>query len=343
MNSPKLRLTRRNFLKLCSVGVLSAAIPSFSFSKALANESKIKFGRVAQEGWPVFAEPNQNARRCYSLKFDQIIPILEIIKQTEEANRGETWYRLADGEYVRSAFIQVVENRRNVSQEPIPANGSLGEITVPAIDVYLQPRVQKTRRRYYYGSTFWVKTRVMDEFGVPWYELPDEINGIPYFVRAYAVHLMNPEEIAPLSAEVPPEQKRILVDLRVQRAIALEANREVFSTLISSGLPATFTPTGTFMTNRKRPSRRMYLVSGNPKMDYDFPGVPWVSYLTLKGIAFHGSYWHANWGKPMSHGCIEMTPEDAKWIYRWTTPVVPFGEPYHIEETGTRVDVLSGY
>ena len=98
MNSPKLRLTRRNFLKLCSVGVLSAAIPSFSFSKALANESKIKLGRVAQEGWFVFAEPNQNARRCYNLKFDQIIPILETINQTEEANQGETWYRLADGE-----------------------------------------------------------------------------------------------------------------------------------------------------------------------------------------------------------------------------------------------------
>ena len=343
MNSKKINLTRREFLKLIGLGTCAAMLQRIPLSKVLANTDVPKLGRVARRDWPVFEEPNIKSRRKYGLNLDQVIPILETIVLTNDIGHSETWYRLAEDEFVSGALIQLVENRRNVSQEPIPADGSLGEITIPAIDVYLQPRVQKTRRRYYYGSTFWVKTRVMDEFGVPWYELPDEINGIPYFVRAYAVHLMKPEDIAPLSAEVPPEQKRILVDLRVQRAIALEANREVFSTLISSGLPATFTPTGTFMTNRKRPSRRMYLVSGNPKMDYDFPGVPWVSYLTLKGIAFHGSYWHANWGKPMSHGCIEMTPEDAKWIYRWTTPVVPFGEPYHIEETGTRVDVLSGY
>jgi len=343
MNSPKPRLTRRDFLKLCGLGALGAAIPGFSFSHALANENKINLGRVTQDGWMVFAEPNQKARRCYSLKFDQIVPILATIRLTKKDGQAETWYQLAEGEFTHSAFIQVVENRRNVNRDPIPEQGSLGEITVPAIDVYLQPRGQKTRRRYYYGATFWVKKRVLDEFGVPWYELPDEINDIPYYVRAYAVHLVRPEEILPLSPEVPPEEKRILVDLRLQRAIAFEAEREVFSTLISAGLGTTFTPTGTFMTNRKRPSRRMVSLTGNPSMDYDYPGVPWVSYLTLKGIAFHGSYWHANWGHPMSHGCIEMTPEDAKWIYRWTTPAVHFGERYCNADDGTRVDIVSGY
>jgi lipoprotein-anchoring transpeptidase ErfK/SrfK len=157
------------------------------------------------------------------------------------------------------------------------------------------------------------------------------------------VHLVTPEEVAPLASNVEPEQKRILVDLRAQCATAFEAEQEVFSAQVSAGLPATFTPLGSFQTNRKRPSRRMVSQTGNPSADYDFPGVPWVSYLTLNGIAFHGAYWHANWGQPMSHGCIEMTPPDAKWLYRWTTPAVPVNERYHEAPSGTHVDVVSGY
>jgi len=45
----------------------------------------------------------------------------------------------------------------------------------------------------------------------------------------------------------------------------------------------------------------------------------------------------------MSNGCINMKAEDAKWIYRWTNPVVPFDQYYYTEETGTQVDVLTGY
>jgi len=343
MTPEKPSLTRRQFLKLCSLGALAAALPGVSPGNALTPITKLKLGRVAQEGLPVFAEPSLHAHHLYNLKFDQVIPILETVRQHKGSSQAEIWYQLAEDEFVHSVFIQLVENHRNVNREPIPEQGSLGEITVPAIDVYVQPRGQKTRRRYYFGATFWIKQRVLDEYGVPWYELPDEINGLPYFVRAYAVHLISPEEIAPLSPQVPPEQKRILVDLRAQRMFAFEAEREVFSTLISAGLPATFTPTGTFITNRKRPSRRMVLHTGSPSTDYDYPGVPWVCYLTLNGIAFHGAYWHAHWGQPMSHGCIEMTPEDAKWVYRWTTPVVPFHERYHVAETGTHVDVVSGF
>jgi hypothetical protein len=51
--------------------------------------------------------------------------------------------------------------------------------------------------------------------------------------------------------------------------------------------------------------------------------VPWVSYITDSGISFHGTYWHNDYGRPHSHGCINLPSEAAKWIYRWTMPVVP--------------------
>lgn len=54
---------------------------------------------------------------------------------------------------------------------------------------------------------------------------------------------------------------------------------------------------------------------------YILPGVPWVSFFEPEtGIAFHGTYWHQNFGVPMSHGCINMKTEEARWLYRWTTP-----------------------
>jgi lipoprotein-anchoring transpeptidase ErfK/SrfK len=58
--------------------------------------------------------------------------------------------------------------------------------------------------------------------------------------------------------------------------------------------------------------------------DYELPGVPWCMFFTTTGIALHGTYWHNDFGRPRSHGCVNMRSEDAKWLYRWTLPEVPY-------------------
>jgi hypothetical protein len=55
--------------------------------------------------------------------------------------------------------------------------------------------------------------------------------------------------------------------------------------------------------------------------DYELPGVPWTSFFTDSGVAFHGTYWHDNFGTPMSRGCVNMRIEDAKWLFRWVHPL----------------------
>jgi lipoprotein-anchoring transpeptidase ErfK/SrfK len=55
---------------------------------------------------------------------------------------------------------------------------------------------------------------------------------------------------------------------------------------------------------------------------YELPGVPWVLFFYQTGIAFHGTYWHTDFGRPRSHGCINMRCEEAKWLFRWTLPVI---------------------
>jgi lipoprotein-anchoring transpeptidase ErfK/SrfK len=59
---------------------------------------------------------------------------------------------------------------------------------------------------------------------------------------------------------------------------------------------------------------------------YELPGVPWVAFFVDTGVAFHGTFWHDNYGNEMSHGCVNMRPEEAKWLYRWLTPIADPGK-----------------
>jgi lipoprotein-anchoring transpeptidase ErfK/SrfK len=99
------------------------------------------------------------------------------------------------------------------------------------------------------------------------------------------------------------------------------------------------TPSGDFMTYFKRPSRHM--ASGSPAAatGYDLPGIPWVSYITESGISFHGTYWHNDFGRPRSHGCMNLPSDAARWIYRWTNPTVPYDEKWMYKLTGTLVQI----
>jgi len=73
---------------------------------------------------------------------------------------------------------------------------------------------------------------------------------------------------------------------------------------------------------------------------YDLPGVPWVCYFTEEGVAFHGTFWHNDFGRPRSHGCINLLSETAKWLYRWTLPAVPYEEQLASKVGGTAVEIV---
>jgi lipoprotein-anchoring transpeptidase ErfK/SrfK len=157
------------------------------------------------------------------------------------------------------------------------------------------------------------------------------------------------EELAPISPNIPPQSKRIEVSISEQMLRAYEDEDIVLQTKISSGnaglnpfnkgIP-TSTPKGDFHIEIKLPSKHMGDGLTTDKLSaYELPGVPWVSFFEPKtGVAFHGTYWHDNFGLPMSHGCVNMRTEDAKWLYRWTTPVIKV-EQSHQGGYGTLVKV----
>lgn len=117
--------------------------------------------------------------------------------------------------------------------------------------------------------------------------------------------------------ETPDEERWIRVDLSEQIVVAYEGKKAVRAFTVSSGLPGTPTVTGEFRIRTKVSEQVMS--GGVGRNAYYLPGVKWVQYF-YEEYSFHGTYWHNNFGQPMSHGCLNMTNSDAKWLFDWAGP-----------------------
>ncbi len=108
----------------------------------------------------------------------------------------------------------------------------------------------------------------------------------------------------------PNAYKWIEVDISQQRLYAHENGQVVFTTLVSTGIAGHRTPLGQFRIWAKV---RRQTMSGP---GYNLPNVQWVMYFAGEN-AIHGTYWHHNFGHPMSHGCVNVTNKAARWLYNW--------------------------
>jgi LysM repeat protein len=117
---------------------------------------------------------------------------------------------------------------------------------------------------------------------------------------------------SPSPPSAPTSGRWIDVNLSAQRLTAYQGNTPVRSTLVSTGLPRTPTPTGQYRVYVKY---RATLMSGP---GYYLPNVPYTMYF-YRGYAIHGTYWHSNFGRPMSHGCVNLPTPEAQWLYNWAS------------------------
>lgn len=108
----------------------------------------------------------------------------------------------------------------------------------------------------------------------------------------------------------------VAVDLYEQVLVAYEDDRPVFATLVSSGLPQWSTNEGLFRIWARFRSDTMRGAMGRPDF-YQLPAVPYVMYFD-NDISLHGTYWHDGFGYRHSHGCVNLSISDARWIYEWT-------------------------
>ncbi len=125
-------------------------------------------------------------------------------------------------------------------------------------------------------------------------------------------------------------RKWIDISIRQQSLVAYVGKKPVYVTLVSTGRGGLGDPEkvhatarGSFMIHSKHVSATMD--GSEDKSDsYNLLDVPFVQYFH-KGYALHGTYWHDEFGKVRSHGCVNLSPIDAAWLFEWTDPIVPDG------------------
>jgi hypothetical protein len=329
-------ITRRDFLKLSGAAAIGFGFRDFPpGGSQVIGVPSFTLGRTVYS-LRYYEQPTVYSKELGYYITDTIVNVYEERIGDPRPTTNPIWLRTDDG-WLHSAYVQPVEDHLNTPVFDIPAKGMLCEVTVPYTVAWdTEKEKWKQAYRFYYKSTHWATYAFTGGTGITWYKVLDDRNGGFYYVQAEHLRPITAEDIAPISPGVP--DKRIEVDLTKQRVIAYEGTRPVFTSRTATGYFEGDTPIGQFVVERKQPSRHMASeLEGNA---FDLPGVPWVCFISWTGVSLHGTYWHNDFGTPQSHGCINLPPKAALWVYRWTEPSVPLEDDYVETDNGTRVVIF---
>lgn len=352
-------ITRRKFLKKAAIGMASLAIFPVKKWLPLAQFPQAeRLGRVNVGMVEVKTRPDPDSATVAKVYEDSVVPWLREVVGRQPYRRNQRWVETPDG-YIWAPYLQPVENLPNGPVKTLPETslgaGMWAEVSIPYIDLILDnpparsPWLQEdTNPRLYYSQVFWIDGTRQDGDGQVWYRVNERYGyGDILWAKAEAFRPITNDEIAPIHPEA--ENKRVVVNIAYQTLSCFEGNNEVYYALISSGFRYNIdgnrtetweTPLGIRPIWRKLISAHMS--GGTTGGGYDLAGVSWTSLFEGNGVALHGTFWHNNFGEEMSHGCVNLAPLDAKWIFRWVNPIVAY-DPGDITigmPGGTQVEVV---
>jgi hypothetical protein len=363
-------MNRRKFLQQSTVVMGSLAFTPWVYWNQVQADfpDAEKLGRVASGLVNVRARPNQNSERTKVIYDDAVVVWLrEVIGESPGGYGPSRWVETPDG-YIYAPRLQPVYNRLNEPLTDLPPSpnrasntgkGVWAEVTVPYVDIILRhapnsPLFKEKLEigfppRLYHSMIVWVDAIETSSSGRVMYRVNERYGnpGDIFLVPAETLRPLTDADAEPISPEV--ENKRLVVNLTRQTLICYENEREVYYCQVSTG--AKFdaqgnavdfwsTPKGKHAVYRKLVSLHM---SGQTTGNW--PGVGWTQIFATGGVAIHSTYWHNAYGIPRSHGCVNLKPDDAQWVWRWTYPQVGL-EPGDIDisstwpPTGTRVEVI---
>jgi lipoprotein-anchoring transpeptidase ErfK/SrfK len=348
-------LSRRDFLKFSGVALGSLALTPRVLGHSVAPSDALGMVRVTRpDGIDLYDQPeypryNDKVKVVSHLDRDRLVYFYEKFEAETGPEFNPTWYKLDEG-YAHTAYLQPVKFGLNEVAATVREEGEIYEVTVPFTQSYQQTsQGWEKLYRLYFQSTHWVTGIETGLYGSPWYRILDDLLHVEYFAPASHFRRIPASELTPVSTRVDPNDKRVEVSIAEQRLWAYEEGEVVLDTKISTGIPGlastngipTYTPTGNHVVFSKMPVRHMG--DGRLTSDlsaYELPGVPWVSYFHKWGVAFHGTYWHDNYGNEMSHGCVNMKPDEAKWLFRWLLPVASHQDMETRGGNGTLISVV---
>lgn len=297
-------------------------------------------GRIAT-WWrqAVRREPSQEAEWMAWKTRDEVIPLYAAVVGEAPWPNNPIWYQTEEG-FIHSGYIQPVENAPSDEVVAwVSPPGFWVQVCVPIAEARWRPDSPYVSYKLYYGTIYRVVHATADEDGNWWYQLKEGVAYAPGpYVPSWSVRRIPREEMAPISPGHP--DKRIEISIADQALTCLEGETAVFHTGIASGLANTATPRGEHQVLLKRHTSRM--IGGEDESRYDLPGVAFPVYFTWSAVATHGTYWHNDFVRRHSHGCVNVTNEAAQWIFRWAEPVAPYEEARVTAAPGegTRVVVI---
>ncbi len=340
------RFSRREFLKLggAALGGLAAnlLLPAHNSLAGRADYEDffpppMSLGRIISWGrQSVYKSPSSTSPWVSSYTHDEVIPLLATVIGKAPWPSNPVWYQTRGG-FIHSGYVQPVEN---AIQEDfltvVRSPGFWAEVSVPYVEARARPDSAYVMRKLYYETVYRVVAAEQDELGEWWYQLQEGVTWVspgPY-VPAWAMRRITPVDLAPISPRLA--EKWIEINLKSQVLTCFEDTEPVFATRVASGVGGTPTPRGEFRVLYKRHTQRMI---GD---DYDLAGVAFPVYFTHSAVAIHGTYWHNDYGRPHSHGCLNVPSRAARWVFRWVDPTMPYTK--HTQkakaEEGTRVVVV---
>ena len=250
-----------------------------------------------------------------------------VARDTIEEGPGGEWQRTVRGHYVHRDALEDLTM-------PTMVGARLGaERTLPMAFVFGEER-----------PLYRIEDGELAEVGVAEkyarFEVAEEvtIDGRTFVVRADGLALAR-DAVRVARRSEPDERVEsdtyIHIDLDEQVLVAYEGGAPVYATLVSSGKEGYDTPRGVFRIDKKFLSVTM---SGEDPHDgpYEVEEVPWTMYY-WESYALHGAYWHDDFGKVRSHGCTNLSPPDARWLFEWSAPELPAGWHGYNARRGTWV------
>jgi len=349
--------SRRDFIKLGLFGLGSLSFRQIGVPLTLPEFPPFdRLGRVAVGMVELKMRPDPESQTLGVLYEDAVVPWLREIASPQPVYifNNQRWVETPEG-YIYGPYLQPVWNRPNEPVKDLPPSargpGMWVEATVPYAEASLVQKEPSANSwvkarleqglpiRVYYGQTFWVDQIEVNGNGQALYRLnPNYYGGVDMlWVEAQAFRSITMDEIKPISPDIA--DKKIVIDLSHQTLTCFEGDQEVYFCRVSTGAKYDMygnpvdkwaTPVGNHRVTRKYISLQMS--GGTTGAGYDLPGIAWTSIFASGGVAIHSTFWHHNYGDPVSHGCVNCLPEDAKWIFRWTTPEV-FYDPGMLDVT----------
>ncbi|MGD1995842.1 MAG: L,D-transpeptidase [Anaerolineae bacterium] len=245
---------------------------------------------------------------------------------------GERWIQINKGEFVRAEALALARPSRfqgiYLAEQPPYPFAWINRSVRPSRSPHGPPDPDAPLYRRYqtvsiYAQEYWGTEEI-------WYLIgPDQ------WVEQSNVSKVT---VDPPPARVGSGERWVEIDLFEQTLAAYEGERLVYATLISSGRPgSTWTESGLFQIWAKLPATKMSTPdSEDGRSDwYHLEDVPWTMYFN-GATALHAAYWHDAFGFTRSHGCVNLAPRDAEWLFGWTSPYVTPGSR-GIYSTGTWV------